>query len=221
MKNIYVGIDLGTTYSAFAYFNKDTNQFEILKNSLDKDTTPSVIYLEGKSVIIGEEAKQAQKDGASIENISAGLSISVVKNALYKVIRATTPEELGKNIVVQGGTFYNNAVLRAFEQEMKTNVIRPNIAGIMGAYGAALFAKSKDKDHTSSVISKKEVNEFSVTSKTVNCGLCGNNCLLTVNTFNDDLQSFVFEKAIVPPSLKRKYINKEFDKLFLFLEWIL
>ena len=77
--------------------------------------------------------KQAQKDGASIENISAGLSMSVVKNALYKVIRIANPKDLGKNIVVQGGTFYNNAVLRAFEKETNLNVIRPNIAGLMGA----------------------------------------------------------------------------------------
>lgn len=137
------------------------------------------------TVFMNSSVKQAQKDGASIENISAGLSISVVKNALYKVIRATNPEELGKNIVVQGGTFYNDAVLRAFEQEMKTNVIRPNIAGIMGAYGAALYACGKDKEHKSSMITKKEVEEFSVTSKTVNCGMCSNNCCLTVNTFKD------------------------------------
>ena len=137
------------------------------------------------TVFMNSSVKQAQKDGASVENISAGLSISVVKNALYKVIRVTNPEELGKNIVVQGGTFYNNAVLRAFEKEMKTNVIRPNIAGIMGAYGAALYARSKDKDNTSTIISKEEVEEFSVTSKTVNCGMCSNNCCLTVNTFKD------------------------------------
>ena len=137
------------------------------------------------TVFMNSSVKQAQKDGASVENISAGLSISVVKNALYKVIRVTNPEELGKNIVVQGGTFYNNAVLRAFEKEMKTNVIRPNIAGIMGAYGAALYARSKDKDNTSTIISKEEIDEFSVTSKTVNCGMCSNNCCLTVNTFKD------------------------------------
>ena len=137
------------------------------------------------TVFMNSSVKQAQKDGASIENISAGLSISVVKNALYKVIRATTPEELGRNIVVQGGTFYNNAVLRAFEQEMKTNVIRPNIAGIMGAYGAALYAASKAKNETSTVLTKKEIDEFEITSKAVNCGMCSNNCCLTVNTFKD------------------------------------
>ena len=92
---------------------------------------------------MNSSVKQAQKDGASIENISAGLSISVVKNALYKVIRASSPEELGRNIVVQGGTFYNEAVLRAFEKEMGVNVIRPDIAGLMGAYGAALYGKAR------------------------------------------------------------------------------
>ena len=80
---------------------------------------------------MNSSVKQAQKDGASIENISAGLSISVVKNALYKVIRASSPEELGRKIVVQGGTFYNEAVLRAFEKEMGVEVIRPDIAGLM------------------------------------------------------------------------------------------
>jgi len=137
------------------------------------------------TVFMNSSVKQAQKDGASIENISAGLSISVVKNALYKVIRATTPEELGRNIVVQGGTFYNNAVLRAFEQEMKTNVIRPNIAGIMGAYGAALYAASKSQNEISTILTKKEIDEFEITSKAVNCGMCSNNCCLTVNTFKD------------------------------------
>ena len=100
------------------------------------------------TVFMNSSVKQAQKDGASIENISAGLSISVVKNALYKVIRASSPEELGRNIVVQGGTFYNEAVLRAFEKEMGVNVIRPDIAGLMGAYGAALYGKAKAGDKT-------------------------------------------------------------------------
>ena len=97
------------------------------------------------TVFMNSSVKQAQKDGASIENISAGLSISVVKNALYKVIRASSPEELGRNIVVQGGTFYNEAVLRAFEKEMGVNVIRPDIAGLMGAYGAALYGQGQGR----------------------------------------------------------------------------
>ena len=94
------------------------------------------------TVFMNSSVKQAQKDGATLENISAGLSISVVKNALYKVIRASSPEELGRRIVVQGGTFYNEAVLRAFEKEMGVEVIRPDIAGLMGAFGAALYGKA-------------------------------------------------------------------------------
>lgn len=90
------------------------------------------------TVFMNSSVKQAQKDGAGVEDISAGLSISVVKNAIYKVIRAGSADELGKNIVVQGGTFYNDAVLRSFEMELGRDVIRPGIAGLMGAYGAAL-----------------------------------------------------------------------------------
>ena len=135
------------------------------------------------TVFMNSSIKQAQKDGASIENISAGLSSSVVKNALYKVIRAASVEELGKNIVVQGGTFYNDAVLRAFEQELNLDVVRPDIAGLMGAYGSALYSMKKAKD-SSSIITLKELKDFKHDVKTVNCGLCGNNCKLTVNTFN-------------------------------------
>ncbi len=127
-----------------------------------------------------------RKDGASIENISAGLSISVVKNALYKVIRASSPEELGRNIVVQGGTFYNEAVLRAFEKEMGVNVIRPDIAGLMGAYGAALFGKAKAGAHArSTVLTQLELEHFSQKVNTVQCQGCGNHCQLTVNVFAD------------------------------------
>ncbi|HCP14511.1 MAG TPA: 2-hydroxyglutaryl-CoA dehydratase, partial [Peptococcaceae bacterium] len=100
------------------------------------------------TVFMNSSVKQAQKDGASIENISAGLSISVVKNALYKVIRPTAAEPIGRNIVVQGGTFLNDAVLRAFEQELKVEVVRPNIAGLMGAYGAALYAMEHAKGNS-------------------------------------------------------------------------
>ena len=93
---------------------------------------------------MNSSVKQAQKEGASIEDISAGLSISIVKNAIYKVIRASSPDDLGKNIVVQGGTFLNDAVLRCFEMEIGRNVTRPAIAGLMGAYGAALYAARSD-----------------------------------------------------------------------------
>ena len=137
------------------------------------------------TVFMNSQVKQSQKDGATVEDISAGLSLSVVKNAIYKVIRAHSPDELGENIVVQGGTFYNDAVLRAFEREMGREVIRPTIAGLMGAYGAALYAKEKaEKDGTgTSLISSDALAEFVHTSKTTTCRGCTNNCLLTVNTF--------------------------------------
>ena len=140
------------------------------------------------TVFMNSSVKQAQKDGASIENISAGLSISVVKNALYKVIRASSPEELGRKIVVQGGTFYNEAVLRAFEKEMGVEVIRPDIAGLMGAYGAALFGlRQSRKAHktTSTMMNEQELEAFAQKVVSVKCGGCGNHCQLTVNTFAD------------------------------------
>ena len=138
------------------------------------------------TVFMNSSVKQAQKDGASIQNISAGLSISVVKNALYKVIRASSPEELGRNIVVQGGTFYNEAVLRAFEKEMGVNVIRPDIAGLMGAYGAALYGKARAGENArSTVLTEEELRRFSQKVNTVQCGGCGNHCQLTVNVFAD------------------------------------
>ena len=138
------------------------------------------------TVFMNSSVKQAQKDGATIENISAGLSISVVKNALYKVIRASSPEELGRNIVVQGGTFYNEAVLRAFEKEMGVEVIRPDIAGLMGAYGAALFGKAHARPGArSTVLTLPELEAFTQKVNTVQCQGCGNHCQLTVNIFAD------------------------------------
>ncbi|MBQ3970111.1 MAG: 2-hydroxyacyl-CoA dehydratase [Clostridia bacterium] len=137
------------------------------------------------TVFMNSSVKQAQKDGATIEDISAGLSLSVVKNALYKVIRTSGPDELGKKIVVQGGTFLNNAVLRAFEMEMGTDVVRPVISGLMGAYGAALYAMSRGIDNKSTILGEKQLAEFKHTIKVANCGMCQNNCRLTVNTFAD------------------------------------
>ena len=136
------------------------------------------------TVFMNSSVKQAQKDGATIEDISAGLSLSVVKNALYKVIRASSPEELGRKVVVQGGTFLNNAVLRAFEQEMGVEVVRPNIAGLMGAYGAALYAKKKSKGSDNSTLANSDtLKNFVHEIKVANCGLCNNNCRLTINSF--------------------------------------
>lgn len=134
------------------------------------------------TVFMNSSVKQSQKDGASVEDISAGLSISVVKNALYKVIRASSADELGEKIVVQGGTFYNDAVLRAFEREIGHNVIRPSIAGLMGAYGAALYSKKCGK---SNIIDSEALKSFTHTSKSAVCQGCTNHCRLTVNCFGD------------------------------------
>ncbi len=138
------------------------------------------------TVFMNSSVKQAQKDGASVEDISAGLSSSIIKNAIYKVIRAKSPDELGKNIVVQGGTFLNDAVLRSFEMELGRNVIRPAIAGLMGAFGCAIYAKEHSSaDHASEIISKSDLDEFSYSAKPSQCRGCTANCSLTIITFND------------------------------------
>ena len=137
------------------------------------------------TVFMNSSVKQAQKDGADVTDISAGLSISVVKNALYKVIRCSGPQELGQHIVVQGGTFLNDAVLRAFENELGVDVVRPDIAGLMGAYGAALHAMAQRALHAgeSTVLSLDALNAFTHSVKQARCGLCENHCRLTVNDF--------------------------------------
>lgn len=136
------------------------------------------------TVFMNSSVKQAQKDGATIEDISAGLSISVVKNALYKVIRTANAKELGTHIITQGGTFYNDAVLRAFEMELGIDVIRPNIAGLMGAYGCALYAL-ENLPEKSSLLTLNELRSFHNDVKTVQCGLCNNHCQLSVNSFGN------------------------------------
>ena len=134
------------------------------------------------TVFMNSSVKQAQKEGAKIEDISAGLSVSVVKNALYKVIRVSDPNELGNCVIVQGGTFHNDAVLRAFEMEFGKNVVRPDIAGLMGAYGAALYAMDVA---SSTLISKEALKAFTYTAKPVTCQGCENHCRLTVNSFSN------------------------------------
>ncbi|MBQ8605092.1 MAG: 2-hydroxyacyl-CoA dehydratase [Oscillospiraceae bacterium] len=136
------------------------------------------------TVFMNSSVKQAQKDGASVEDISAGLSISVVKNAIYKVIRAANADDLGKHIVVQGGTFLNDAVLRSFEQEIGREVIRPTIAGLMGAYGAALYAQDMNREETT-LLTAQQLKDFVHTARPVTCNLCTNHCSLTVNTFDN------------------------------------
>ena len=138
------------------------------------------------TVFMNSSVKQAQKDGALLEDISAGLAISVVKNAIYKVIRATSAESLGRHIVVQGGTFLNDAVLRAFEQEIKADVIRPNIAGLMGAFGAALYARRRSQVaglEKSTILTEGEIREFTHEVRSTKCQGCTNHCLLTINIF--------------------------------------
>ena len=137
------------------------------------------------TVFMNSSVKQAQKDGAEVADISAGLSSSIIKNAVYKVIRAKSIDELGKNIVVQGGTFLNDAVLRSFETELGRNVIRPAIAGLMGAFGCALYAKENAKGDKSSLLTAQQLEEFSYRSTAAQCGGCGAHCNLTIIRFND------------------------------------
>lgn len=136
------------------------------------------------TVFMNSSVKQAQKDGATVEDISAGLSSSIIKNAVYKVIRAKSIDELGKNIVVQGGTFLNDAVLRSFEKELGRNVIRPAISGLMGAFGCALYAKEMNIEK-SKLVDLSTLEDFSYSSKTVNCGGCTANCSLNVISFRN------------------------------------
>lgn len=135
------------------------------------------------TVFMNSSVKQAQKDGATVEDISAGLSSSIIKNAIYKVIRANSPDELGRNIVVQGGTFLNDAVLRSFEKELGRNVIHPAISGLMGAFGCALYAKEHAGKGASSIISAEDLENFSYTSKSAQCNGCTAHCQLNVINF--------------------------------------
>ncbi len=136
------------------------------------------------TVFMNSSVKQAQKEGASVEDISAGLSSSIVKNAIYKVIRAKTPDELGSNILVQGGTFLNDAVLRSFELETGKQVVRPGIAGLMGAFGAALYAK-ENVGEASTVVTEAELRYFTYTSKSHVCKGCTSHCNVNVIGFSD------------------------------------
>ncbi len=140
------------------------------------------------TVFMNSKVKQAQKEGAEVSDISAGLAYSVIKNALFKVIKVSDAGELGKNIVVQGGTFYNDAVLRSFEKIAGCEVIRPDIAGIMGAFGAALIARERyqaapEKD--TAMLTIDQINELAFTTSLVKCQGCTNSCRLTVNKFSD------------------------------------
>lgn len=137
------------------------------------------------TVFMNSKVKQAQKEGASVADISAGLAYSVIKNALYKVIKVSDASELGKNIVVQGGTFYNNAVLRSLETIAGCEVVRPDIAGIMGAFGAALIARERySACKGTTMLPIEEIEKLEYTTTMAKCKGCTNNCRLTINTFS-------------------------------------
>lgn len=169
------------------------------------------------TVFMNSKVKQAQKEGATVKDISAGISLSVIKNALYKVIRIRNIEELGEHIVVQGGTFYNDAVLRALETVIGRNVVRPDIAGLMGAFGSALIARERYAQGYNSTLPKlSSLADFKVHTSMRRCEFCGNKCLMTVNHFSDGREfisgnrcerglGFKKEKLEVPNLYEYKY----------------
>ncbi len=137
------------------------------------------------TVFMNSKVKQAQKEGASVADISAGLAYSVIKNALFKVIKISDPKDLGKHVVVQGGTFYNNAVLRSFEKISGCECVRPDIAGIMGAFGAALIARERYTEGCpSTMLSIDDINDLQFETSMARCKGCTNSCLLTINRFS-------------------------------------
>ena len=141
------------------------------------------------TVFMNSKVKQAQKEGAEVADISAGLAYSVIKNALYKVIKVSDASELGKHIVVQGGTFYNDAVLRSFEKIAGCEAIRPDIAGIMGAFGAALIARERYQDGVeTTMLSIDKINHLQFTTTMAKCKGCTNQCRLTINRFTGGRQ---------------------------------
>ena len=171
------------------------------------------------TVFMNSSVKQAQKDGAQVEDIAAGLSISVVKNALYKVIRCASAENLGKNIVVQGGTFLNDAVLRAFEQEIGVDVIRPAFAPLMGAYGAALFASEHfAAGHSSSILTAEQLAAFTHSVRTATCNRCTNHCSLTINDFGSGRRFIAGNRCDRP--VRGEAVQEHYD-LYLYKQQLL
>lgn len=162
------------------------------------------------TVFMNSKVKQVQKEGASVGDISAGLSYSVIKNAIYKVIKVRRPEELGEKIVCQGGTFYNEAVLRAFEMISGREVVRPSIAGLMGAYGAALIAlENYELGTESTLLSLEELNHFTSEKEFTNCGLCENNCMMTVTVFSDGRKFITGNRCERGAKIKVKRENRK------------
>jgi len=141
------------------------------------------------TVFMNSNVKQAQKEGAEVSDISAGLAYSVIKNALFKVIKITDPKDLGEKVVVQGGTFYNDAVLRSFEKISGCEAVRPDIAGIMGAFGAALVARERyDSSKETTMLTIEQINQLTFSTTMARCKGCTNSCLLTINRFSGGRQ---------------------------------
>ncbi len=173
------------------------------------------------TVFMNSNVKQAQKEGADVSDISAGLAYSVIKNALYKVIKLASADELGQHIVVQGGTFHNKAVLRALEKIAEVNVTCPDISGIMGAFGAALIARKHYTGEKTRMLSLDEISSLTYTSKTTRCGGCSNRCMLTINTFEGGRRHITgnrcekgagnTEKAISAPNMMEFKRNRIFS----------
>ncbi|MGK0468442.1 acyl-CoA dehydratase activase-related protein, partial [Clostridium sp.] len=166
------------------------------------------------TVFMNSRVKQAQKEGASVGDISAGLSYSVIKNALLKVIKIRDPKDMGKKLIVQGGTFYNSAVLRAFEIISEREAVRPDIAGLMGAFGAALIARERaEKGKITTLLSLEQLDDFIVETSMGRCTQCANQCVLTINKF-DKLRQFISgnrcEKAL-GHSAKKEEIPNVYD----------
>lgn len=170
-------------------FAKSLN-YEVKEFALEALESKAPVDLGSRcTVFMNSKVKQVQKEGASVGDISAGLSYSVIKNAIYKVIKVRRPEELGKKIVCQGGTFYNEAVLRAFEKISEREVVRPSIAGLMGAYGAALIAlENYELGEETTLLNAEALDHFTAEKEFTHCGLCENNCMMTVTIFSDGRQ---------------------------------
>ncbi|MFT3889328.1 MAG: acyl-CoA dehydratase activase-related protein [Arachnia sp.] len=167
------------------------------------------------TVFMNSSVKQAQKEGASVSDISAGLSYSVVRNALYKVIKLKDPSDLGERVVVQGGTFLNDAVLRAFELLTHREVVRPNIAGLMGAYGAALTARLHDDGMGTSTLARiEDLDHFEVTTTRKTCRLCQNHCQMTISTFSNGERHVSGNRCDRGASLERIPKKTELPNLF-------
>ena len=157
------------------------------------------------TVFMNSKVKQAQKEGATVGDIASGLSYSVIKNALYKVIKLKNPEEMGEKIIVQGGTFYNDAVLRAFESIIGRDVCRPDISGLMGAYGCALIAKERyEEGMETTLLSYEALNDLTVRTTHGRCKLCGNQCALTINHFSTGERLVTGNRCERGAGIKRK-----------------